>query len=305
MSTLIALAPTLIGVLAGIAIGLILTRSRSAPTGAGTTVAVLAGAIPAVVQGLVTGLAATGTGPMDGSVPATQRLLLTVPLGLGTLAVLALALPPPVRPEEPEEITLSSTDGAPRTVGGFLPRGWQIVLALLGGLEILVAVIAGRASELSESGHYLLYAITLGDTRAVTTIYGWYFSIPSLIILAVLMIVTVAALSHVVRRSAPGTNHVAGEARRARCRDIAEVATGGLLVHLGLVLHFLGETAALWLDASLGMNGPSAGTSLAALGPVLTIGGIAADVGGIALWTAVATRALVSLSRGTRNADRA
>jgi hypothetical protein len=286
--TLIVLAPTLIGVVLGIVVGLLLGCTHMHPPGTGRALTVLAGAVPLVAQGLVTGLGATSAAPASWSEYTVQRFLYAFPLALTVLAVLVLCVPGRQTPTGTHHTPVASADLTPRTVGRFLPRLWIVVLMVLVLVEVVATVIAGRASEPDEQGRRLLYTVSLGSTSASTDIYGWYLSTPSLVVLAALVIVSVAALLVAVRRSVPGSSPAGEATRRSTCLDIARTVSGGLLVHLGIVLEFLGGTARLFLIADNGEDSGYTGTSFAALGPALTIAGVIATILGIALWTLVA-----------------
>lgn len=68
-------------------------------------------------------------------------------------------------------------------------------------LILLLTIVAGRASQPEEStGRYTMYFLDLGAGNSVGTgIYGWFYSIPSLILTGILILSTVVSLFLIAR----------------------------------------------------------------------------------------------------------
>jgi hypothetical protein len=204
-------------------------------------------------------------------------------LGMGLLAF-------PIR----NRSGLGAADLAPRTPLSFASRSWLISLSLVLGLILIVTVAAGAASQPDPvTGRYTMYFVELGGERAMgTSIYGWFSSTPSLILLGVLVAVAVLVL-FLIARPALGRNQMRDvDTRTIRTRNVLAVATGALLIHLGLVLGSLAGTASVrsWFSTSEG--NVTFWTTFAALEPVLAGASHVAAAIGVAIWLTVALSAI-------------
>lgn len=198
------------------------------------------------------------------------------PLALGVIAVLLLMVPAP-RARARGAATLSR-----RRIAQFTPRQWIWTVVVLVCLVLGTTIAAGAASTRDEFGHYTMYWTSMGTSAFGTHIYGWHFSTPSLIVLAVLLSGVFAALFLIT--AAPWNDDIETDAavRRLRATNILRVATGAVLIHLSVILQSLGGTAALRGESTTSELGTVAmGTAFAAFAPALTWTGIAAFVIGL------------------------
>lgn len=204
-----------------------------------------------------------------------------LPLALGIVGVILLSFPArSARMSASAQLT-------PRTVRTFVRPRQPIVLALVVAVAVILALAAGAASETDDLGRHTQFTITLGTsgTTASTGIYGWYYSLPSLALLAALLVVTTVAWLRIPRPAwGEEIDHDAA-VRRTRADNITRVACGAVLLHLAVVFTSLRGTASVMLSApanDLGMI--SLGTPFAAMEPALFVSATAATVTGLALW---------------------
>lgn len=276
----------ILGVLAGVAWWLIRGRQHRLPSGAvAVTTAVAAGA--ALVADFLTRWM---LGPSTMRLPRPDevaRWLIDVrfalPLLLGICAVIVLAFPLPAHTAR------GAADLSRRTLFSFGHRRWFGGVSVIVGAIIAVTVWAGMVSVPDEEGLWRLLVVDTGIGASFgTTMYGWYYSLPALALLAVLLAVALAEL-WLIARPAIGANQ--GDdvrMRRLRTRNILAVVSGSLLIHLGTVLSSLAGTAAMHGGTSVGEYGfATFGTSFAALQPVLQVAGLAVAALGYAFWTVV------------------
>ena len=206
-----------------------------------------------------------------------------VPLVLTGLALLVLmAQVPSSHQRGPAEL-------APRTLATFASRLWMISAVSVTGAVLIVTVFAGLASSVDEQGRYLIYGVAASSsTSASTNIYGWWFSAPSLITIAVLLALTFIAILLLTRPPLSVNRDRDVEVRKVRVRNVLSVFTGGLLMHLGAVLMSLYGTSTLRLRFPAGASGQvELGTSFAAIGPGLLIASYVVTVLGYASWWSV------------------
>lgn len=205
-----------------------------------------------------------------------------VPLVIGIVGLILLSLPLQPRGGRGE------ADLTRRSPVSFARAWWFIAPGVLLALLLLVTVLAGAASQPDSTGRYVNYSVDLGGGRSVgATIYGWFYSIPSMILTLILLLVTFVSLSLIARpalaENRPRDIHV----RTVRTRNVIAAATGALLLHLAIILGSLGATASV-----RGGFDTSEGTmwfwpSFAALEPALRIASGLCSVFGVALWTSV------------------
>ena len=291
---LVGLGPLLLALLGAVGVRF-LTRESSPPLeGRVATATALAGAVPALVVAVLAVLWNWSLiAPASFVVPRVRYL---VPLVLGVLAALALMVPGR-RPR-----TRATAEVARRTVTSVLAVRDIVAVAALVVVVIVLSLVAGAASEPDEEGRQLRFTMPAGTGSTVsTTIYGWYFSLPALAVVAVLLATAVIAWTSVARP--PWGDDVASDTavRRARCANITRVTCGALLVHLSYVLQSLHATVSL----SAGVNTTEIGmvffhTPLAVLAPVLQGAGLLALAGGLMLWLVTSLTALpVGARHGT------
>lgn len=256
-----------------------------------------------------------GSGLLDILAPLYQKQV-AVPVILAGLAALLIALPlgsgSPRRRAEPivGDSALSDAEDAAeagdsvgteataqmtrRTILTFVDR--RALSATLAALALLLITViaAGIASSADDDGSYTLYTISNGDIEVGTTIYGWYFSVPMLVLVAILIIVCAIGLIRIAR-SPLGQNgaDVASDAakRRGRALCLLAAACGGLLLQLGSVWLGLAGTASLRGGSPIGGSWVGIWTTFAAMETPLRVLSWVAVVCGFTVWC----RALVGL----------
>ena len=220
-----------------------------------------------------------------------------LPLVLGPAALLALGA---VRPHRAPSTGASL---APRTWRTFLDARWLAALVIALVLVLVPTLAAGMASRPDEDGEYTRYVVDVGSGTLGTGIYGWHHSALPLVLLVPLGAATWWALSGIAR---PPLAEAADAAdRRRRSANVARVALGALLLHLGTILTSLANTSRLSGTFSGGDRGWfSISTPFAALSGTLDVLGAVAACAGCALWVFTALTAVPapSVSRSRRSA---
>jgi uncharacterized membrane protein len=213
------------------------------------------------------------------------------PLLIGVVALVLLAVP--VRSRRGR----GSAALAPRTPMSFA-RGWWIVAPMVVlGLVLLITVVAGAASQPDEmTGRYTMYVVeTGGESSMGTGIYGWFYSIPAMLVIAVLIVVVVIDLVLIARPAPVEDREEDARVRTIRTRNVLAAATAALLMHLGLVLGSLAATSAAGSWTAIGQghgNGLYSWTPFAVLEPVFRSGDHVVTACGVALWVTVALSAV-------------
>ena len=229
------------------------------------------------------------------AVSSTARVVgFAVPLAAGLLAVVVLMLPRIQRPPT------GTADLSPRTLTSFVARGWLVALLAVAALVLTVTALAGRASIPDDQGRYRHFELelTTGFT-AGTDIYGWYFSVPSIILLVLLLLATFVAVRAVANPPlGPGA---AGDAtvRRWRTRNVVAMSLGALLVHLASILSHLAGTAALSAGFATDVGWVSARPPLVILETPLRFAATGAELVGWFLWFGVLLVAIRSTAPET------
>lgn len=217
----------------------------------------------------------------------------TVPLLLGILGLVLLAFPAHARTGR------GAAELSPRTPTSFGRRWWFVAPAVLVALIVLTTVIAGTASSPHPStGRYMMYFVDIGGQGVMGgTIYGWFYSVPCLILLAILLAVAFLDLFLISRPALDSEHRLDVHVRTARTRTVLAVTTGALLVHLGLILESLAGTASM-RGQFTGVDGTvNSWTTFAALQPVLFGASLVALALGVALWVSVILSAIPSRQR--------
>lgn len=218
------------------------------------------------------------------------------PLAIG-FVMLVLALPH-ARSERSHVADLT-----PRTVRTFTTTGWLITASALTVVSVAIAVTAGAASEPNEAGEFARFSLEIGTMTVSTSIYGWFFSVPCLILLFVIAVVVIVNLLAISRPPLREDSEADSRTRHLRTRNVLITASGAILLHLGSVLGSLAGTASMtgglqtgnagWIDVS----GP-----FAALEPALRIAAFIADACGFAAWWMVLFSTFPTLARRLRKA---
>ncbi|MGV8858192.1 hypothetical protein [Rhodoglobus sp.] len=211
-------------------------------------------------------------------------------LAVGTLAVALLAIPIGAHaPRGHASLTR-------RTPFSFGRRRWFAGLTAIVGAIVTISVLAGIASEPDEEGHWRNYTVDAGSSISFgTSIYGWYYSIPALILLTTLIAVTIVVLWLIARPSLTIDHDNDVRIRQLRTRNTLAVASGALLIHLGSIFTSLSSTASLRGGAAIGDSGWGSWTTpFAAIQPALLLLGLGISALGYAFWFGVLLSALFS-----------
>jgi len=259
------------------------------------TTALLAGAVP-VIAFILARLLVWWWSPSIRIEGAHElgRFTAVLPLALGILAVLLLMGRPPRRQRT------TSADLSPRTVRTFLRGPWIAGVLAVAALVLALTIALGVPSRRDSEGRYTQRweAIGTNGTRAGFDAYGWYYSAPAMITLALLLAVTAIAWWSIPRPAWDGPVERDAALRRLRAANVGRAALGAMLVHLGFVLSQLrgvATTASELLSTQEGtITIPS---PLAAMAPVFAWASPAAEAVGLALWILVALSAVPTPAR--------
>jgi hypothetical protein len=226
-----------------------------------------------------------------------------VPLVAGLLAIALALLPSPRRQDEASAVL------ARRTPLTFAPRDLLVTLGAGVALVLAVTVAAGMASHPDAEGRWRNYMVDVGVMSMGTEIYGWYYSVPSLVLLAALLVLVVVALAVIARPPLAADVSAESVTRRWRARHVVSLASGAVLLHLSRVLASLSATASVkggtsTTDGWMVAYGKFAGME----GPLLVASHLAGAVGW-AFWffvllTAVATASTFPVRRESATIDR-
>jgi hypothetical protein len=211
----------------------------------------------------------------------------TIPLLLGILGLALLAFPAHPRGGR------GTAALSPRTPTSFGRRGWFAAPTVLVVLIVAATVIAGTASSPEPTtGRYAMYFIDIGQYGMGTSIYGWFYSVPCLVLLGVLLAGAYLDLFLISRPALEQDHSRDVHARTVRTRNVLAIATGALLVHLGSILASLAGTASIRGQFSTGDGTVTSWTTFAALEPVFSGAGLVALALGVGLWAAVPLSAI-------------
>ncbi|MHA6695560.1 hypothetical protein [Homoserinimonas sp. A520] len=217
------------------------------------------------------------------------------PLVLAVLGTVLLAVP--VRARKGRGVA----ELTPRTPLSFARGWWFVVPAVVLAIILALTIAAGAASQPDpETGHYTMYVVDLGGERSMgTSIYGWFSSVPALILTAVMIMVAAFTLFLIARPPLDHHQERDVHIRTLRTRNVVAVGTGALLVHLGTILGSLAGTASLRGAFSTSEGSMMSWTAFAALEPTLRVASYVAASLGIAFWVAVALSAIPNRRRAS------
>lgn len=216
------------------------------------------------------------------------------PLALGVAAVLLLAVAP-VPPRRGAVAQISR-----RTIMSFVSARWIVMTLVVAAIITILSIAAGSASRLDENGRYTAYSISIGTTGTEmgTQIYGWHYSIPTLVGVLALLLATAGAWALLPRPA--WSDDVAHDSatRRLRGANIGRAACGALLIHLSVLLGSLAGTASLFgSTTTTELGAVSVTPPFAALGPTLHWCSALALIAGLAMWIVIALTAIPSRDR--------
>jgi len=212
---------------------------------------------------------------------AAVTMRFVAPLVMGLLAI-PLTLLPRARRRSGASVVLTR-----RPLLTLVPRAWLITLGVVVALVLAVTLAAGRASRPDDEGRWRNYTVDVGVMSMGTEIYGWYYSVPALALLAALLLVVGVAVAVIVRPPLAVDQTADAFIRRWQVRQVLALATGAVLLHLSRVLASLSGTTSMeggistpdgWIvtyGKFAGMEGP------------LRVGSELAGTAGWACWFAV------------------
>ena len=137
----------------------------------------------------------------------------TLPLVLGIIALALIAFP--VRGSSAH----GSAELSRRTPLSFARSWWFIASGVVILFAIALALAAGIASAPDDNGRYTMYFVHVGSMTAGTTIYGWFYSVPCLILLAVTIAVMATDLAVISRPALAIERTEVGQIRRCLRRE--------------------------------------------------------------------------------------
>lgn len=206
------------------------------------------------------------------------------PVVLGLVAMALLLLPLPVRRAN------GAAEVSRRTIWTFASTRILIWLGVLLAVTVALTLAAGIASALDEQGHYRMFFVENGDITIGTAIYGWYYSVPALILLGVTCLFVLFALALIARPPLALEQNRERDLRlrRLRTRNVLLAALGGVSTHLGAVLTSLSITSTARGSVPAGAGGlTNVGTPFAALTTALAIAGACLLTVGLTAWLTV------------------
>lgn len=275
-------APTLLGIVLGVVLWGAQRRREPSPRRRSVRIAVGAAAGLLAVMIVIELLRSLFPFSAGQALWFLQDWRFVLPLLLGVVALLVLLLP--FRPRRGG----GTAELHRRTPFSYAGRGSLTLLGILAGLSIGIALFAGSLSRPDDEGNYRMFWIELGDMTGGSDIYGWYFSVPALAVLAALLILVMANLILIARPPLAGDAEDDRATRRFRTRAVLSLASAAVALQVAAVLSSLASTSMI----SVSTDAVSVGSSFAALTPVLWGSAGLATVVGTALCVAVLLSAL-------------
>ncbi len=216
-----------------------------------------------------------------------------VPLLLGILGAILLTFP--VRSRRGQ----GTAELTRRTPASFIRAGWFTAPGVVLAFILLITVLAGGASRPdSETGRYMTYWVEPGAQLGMgTRIYGWFYSVPALILAGVLTAVIIVSLFLIARPALEVNRERDIRERTIRARNVITGGTGALLLHLGLIFHSLSATSSMRGEFATAHGPVTITPPFSAFGPAFDGASIVCAVFGVALWAIVAFSAIPSLRR--------
>lgn len=261
------LSPLILGGVVAVAVRLVARRHGTPLSGRAGVLAAIGGLVPVVVSGLysVVGvtpqvLAAMGLDVGRG----VQEAQFLIPLAAGLVALAVLCVPGRRSP------SASAAGIARRTAFTFLSSGWTVALMAIVVVTVALSLAAGLASVPDQAGNYTMLTVQIGTMRVGTTIYGWYYSIPAMFLLMVLIGTAWAGLALVARPPLGDAREQDVAVRRTRSRNIAALSTGAIAFHLAAILGSLTGTSRLGGGLATDAGVINVGSPFAALGSFLS-----------------------------------
>ncbi len=211
------------------------------------------------------------------------------PLVVGLFSIVLLLFVPRAKSFD------TGADLTPKSIASFTRPGAFITIGRLPAAAVAVAIAAGRMATTDGDGSSRIYAIESGGLGGATEIYGWYYSLPSLITLGMLLLLALIALWRIARPPL-GTNPTVDTAiRRYRSGVVSASVIAAILLHLGYVGVFLAGTASLTVGGIVGDGRAwvNIWPTFAALEATLRTTGLILQLAGISVWAYLFWRAVL------------
>lgn len=281
---LLVLAPTLAGLAVTTPIAILWRRNQSLGLSGAVRGAAIAALLVAILGTSLVALSDVLALVLD--FPGWLRRLLfhdrrphfVTPLVFGIIGAIMLLLPRP-RPSAGR-----SADLTPRAAMTFTRRSWLMPGGIAVILVLISTVLAGLASVPDGDGRYTIYRVDAGIGSVGSGIYGWHYSIPTLVLLAVLLALVVLGLRRIARPAWRADQSRDAQARRQRVLVLIALTTGAVLLHLGDIWASLAASAELRGIFPSGQGPVRIGSDFAALAPPLRVGAWLAEASGYLLW---------------------
>jgi len=275
------------------------TRRHGTPLrGRAGVLAAIGGVVPVVVSCLYSVVRVTPQllAPMGQDVSiGVQDARFVIPLAAGLVALLTLCVPGRREP------SATAAGIARRTAFTFLSSGWTVALTAIAVVTIALSIAAGLASVPDQTGRYTMLTVQIGTMRVGTTIYGWYYSIPAMALLTILIGTAWAGLALIARPPLGDAREQDAAIRRTRSRNIAAVATGAIAFHLAAILGSLAGTSRMGGGLATDAGVINVGSPFAALGSFLSASSFVATCLGAVLCLSVALTAVPRTARARQH----
>jgi len=212
------------------------------------------------------------------------------PLATGFVAVLALTLPVVRR------TGAGTAELARRTVARFAPRPWFRAAVVTVAVILALTTLTGLVSRPDPDGRYTAYWVDFGASAFGTTIYGWHFSIPCLVALAILSGGALSTTALIARPPLASDRGRDVAVRVWRTRNTLAMTVGSLLLHLSVILSSLYGVASVRGSANTDHGAFHFGTPLESLAGALQMASAATAAAGWFCWFVVLFAAAIGPS---------
>ncbi|MDY7542916.1 MULTISPECIES: hypothetical protein [unclassified Cryobacterium] len=208
-----------------------------------------------------------------------------LPMSIAAAAILVLVLLPS-RSRGTGRVLAAEMDLQPRNLGSFGSPWWFVAWLLSAVALVLTVVLAGLVSSPDEEGRYSILIIDLGSASARGDFLGWFYGVPLLCALGVLMVLTLLALWSIARPTVAmrAARTVDIQLRRLQTRTVLSLSSGALLVTLGLAWISIGSAGRMYIGTTFpGVGDVKVGSPLEAIAMPLWAAGFVVEGLGLAL----------------------
>ncbi|MCI4659511.1 hypothetical protein [Cryobacterium zhongshanensis] len=208
-----------------------------------------------------------------------------LPVSIAAAAILVLVLLPS-RSVGAGRVLTAEMDLQPRNLGSFGSPWWLVAWLVFAVALVLTVVLAGLVSSPDDEGRYSILIINLGSASARGDFLGWFYGVPLLCALGVLMVLTLLALWSIVRPTVAkrAARAVDIQLRRLQTRTVLSLSSGALLVTLGLAWTSIGFAGRMYIGTTFpGVGDVRVGSPLEAIAMPLWAAGFVVEGLGLAL----------------------